>query len=38
MSLSTQEIIDVNVAWREIKDGKVKRFTNVKALLKELKT
>jgi len=37
MSLSEEEIADIEVSLREIEEGKSKRFTNVKDLLRELK-
>ena len=38
MSLSEEEIRDVEASWKEIEDGKAKKFTDVEELIKELKT
>lgn len=35
-SLSSEEIKDITVSWKEIEDGKAKRFTTVKELLEDL--
>jgi len=36
--LTPTEIVDVDVSWREIKEGQAKRFRSVDEFLEELKT
>lgn len=36
--LNPIEVFDVETSWKEIRTGKVKRYTNVEELLKDLKS
>lgn len=37
MSLTPEEVFDVEMSWEEIRKGQAKKFTNVDELLEELK-